>query len=82
MNSGDKVIVPSYRSWDEEDQVYMVTDMKHLTGIIENMLDSRVGPRGEPMPGNDPMAFVVLDDPLGIQDTIVCKESLLVKVEK
>lgn len=81
MDIGDRVIVPSYQSWTEEGTPYMVTEEKHLTGVIANMIDTRTGPGDTTMPGNDAMCFVVLDEPLGIQDIIVCKESRLVKIE-
>lgn len=84
MNIDDRVIVPSYRSWNDDGEPYMVTEEKHLTGKIGALqaLSTRNTPIGEePMPGTDYHAFVIMDHPIGLQDVIQCKESQLVKLE-
>lgn len=84
MQTGDRVIVPSYPSWNEAGDNIMVSDEKHMVGTLEKMmpLSTRQGPQGEePMPGSDFHAWVVLDEPIGIQDVIQCKASQLVKME-
>ncbi|HEC61662.1 MAG TPA: hypothetical protein ENI27_05345 [bacterium] len=85
MQQGDRVIVPSYRSWDKDGNAIMVSDEKHMTGTLDKLmpLSTRQGPQGEePMPGTDYHAWVVLDDPIGIQDVIQCKASQLIKLEE
>lgn len=77
----DRVIVPSYRSWDENDQPYMVSDEANLIGTVDKLMALSTGPDGEPMPGSDFHAWVVLDNPIGIQDVIQCKASRLTKIE-
>lgn len=85
MQTGDRVIVPSYPSWNDDGTSIMVSDEKHLTGRLEKLmpLSTRQGPQGEePMPGTDFHAWVVLDSPIGIQDVIQCRESRLIKLEE
>lgn len=81
MEQGDKVIVPSYRSWTEKNEPYMVKEQKHLTGIIGKLTPLSTGPHDMPMLGTDYHAWIILDNPLGAQDVIQCKASLLVKLE-
>ena len=84
MEINDRVMVPSYRSWNDDGEPYMVSDKKHLTGKIGNMspLNTRQGPDGqEPMPGTDWHVWVILDNPIGAQDVIQCRESRLIKLE-
>ena len=81
MREGDRVMVPSYRSWKDDGKPYMVSDEKHLTGVIGTMRALSTGPDDIPMPGTDYRVWVILDNPLGIQDVIQCKASRLIKLE-
>jgi len=82
MEIGDRVVVPSYRSWTEDGEPYMVSDQKHMTGEIAKMTALSTGPNGMPMLGTDWHVWVILDHPLGAQDVIQCRESRLIKVEE
>ncbi len=82
MQQNDRVIVPSYRSWNDEDEPIMVSDEKHMKGYISKLMAISTGPGGIPMPNSDYLAWVVLDDPIGIQDVIQCKMSQLIKLEE
>lgn len=82
MEQDDRVIVPSYRSWNAEGEPYYVTDEKHLTGKIGKLMAISTGPDNIPMPGSDYHAWVVLDNPIGITDVIQCKVSRLIKLEE
>ncbi len=81
MQKGDRVIVPSYPSWNDKGEPIMVSDVKHMKGYIGEMKPLHTGPKDIPMPGTDYHCWVILDDPIGIQDVIQCKASQLVKEE-
>ena len=96
MEINDRVLVPSYRSWRDDGEPYMVTEEKHLTGKIGKRTPISTGPQYKeyvegsefpvtilpPMPGTDYRVWVILDEPLGAQDVIQCRESALVKLEE
>jgi len=82
MQTGDRVIVPSYKSWNDSGEQIMVSDEKHMTGIISKLMAISTGPDDIPMPGTDYHAWVVLDHPIGIQDVIQCKASRLILMEE
>ncbi|HDZ26280.1 hypothetical protein LCGC14_0911060 [marine sediment metagenome] len=82
MKRGDRVIVPGYQSWKDDGTPYTVTDEKHLKGHIGKLMAIHTGPDDIPLPGTDYHAWVVLDEPIGIQDVIQCQASRLVKLEK
>lgn len=82
MEENDRVMVPSYPSWNEKDEPIMVSDEKHMTGYISKLMALSTGPDEIPMPNSDYQAWVVLDSPIGIQDVIQCKASQLIKLEE
>ena len=82
MEINDRVMVLSYRSWKPDGEPFMVSDEKHLTGYIGALKPISTGPDGVPMPNTDWHVWVVLDNPIGAQDVIQCKESRLIKLEE